>query len=270
MEKNKADILSGVNDTFTDLYDIVTILRGEDGCPWDKEQTAGTLRKSIIEEAYECVNEIDAGHDENLCEELGDLLLVVSMIIRIKEQEGAFTLNDVCRGICRKLIRRHPHVFGAEKTDNAGTVLRRWEEIKRDVEGRTGGDSILSDIPDSFPPLQKAYTIQKKAAKVGFQWEKIEDLWPKLDEETEELKEAVKAQDVDAVEGEVGDILFTVVNLSRMLKTDPSLALNRTNIKFDRRFREVEKRVRERGLKIEEAGLQVLDDIWNEVKRDEY
>jgi len=254
---------------FKKLYNIIVTLRGPDGCPWDKEQNTDTMRKSIIEEAYECVNAIDNTDDSNLKEELGDILLVVSMIIRIKEQDNVFTYNDVLQNITEKLIRRHPHVFGSENFDTAEEVLINWNKIKTDVEGKKPVHSILEHIPNAFPPLEKAYAIQKKVSKVGFDWKKTGPVWEKLDEEINELKTAVQNKDKSDIEEEIGDIFFTVVNICRLMHLHPGLALNRTNEKFIKRFMKLEERMKEKNIPLEEAGLPVLDQIWDEVKKEE-
>lgn len=251
---------------FKELYEIVVLLRGPDGCPWDKKQTPRSLRNSIIEEAYECVSAIDESSNENLCEELGDLLLVISMIIRIKEQENAFTYKEVLRGICDKLIRRHPHVFRNENLKTPDEVIMNWEKIKTDIEGKKPKHSILENIPGAFPPLEKALTIQKKVSKVGFDWKEVEPVWEKLDEEIRELKTAIKTNINEDIEEELGDILFTIVNIGRLLKINPATALHRTNEKFIKRFYELEERIRKKNIKLENAGLKMLDSIWDEIK----
>lgn len=263
------DIVTDPSILFKKLYDIIVILRGSDGCPWDRKQTAHTLRKSIIEEAYECISAIDESSDEHLKEELGDLLLVISMIIRIKEQENTFTYSDVLKEISEKLIRRHPHVFGNENFQTAEEVIISWDKIKAEKEGKKTGDSILESIPGSFPPLEKAYAIQKKVSKVGFDWKEVDPVWKKLDEEIDELKLELKNGSSAKAEEELGDILFTIVNIGRLLKINSSVALNRTNDKFIKRFRELEKRIKERNIKVEDAGLEVLDEVWDEIKGEE-
>jgi tetrapyrrole methylase family protein / MazG family protein len=253
---------------FTHLYEIITTLRGPEGCPWDKKQTATTLRGSIIEEAYECVSAINENDDENLKEELGDLLLVVFLIVRIKEQENAFSITDVLRDISEKLIRRHPHVFGDTTIETAEEVKKSWDKIKSDVEGKKPVHSILESIPGAFPPVEKAYAIQKTVSKVGFDWKEAAPVWEKLDEEIGELKEELQKGDKEMAEEELGDILFTVVNLGRLLKMQPSAALQRTNEKFIRRFMALEKKLQDRNIDIKSAGLDVLDSVWDEVKGD--
>ncbi|MBN2535708.1 MAG: nucleoside triphosphate pyrophosphohydrolase [Spirochaetales bacterium] len=254
---------------FKKLYDIIVLLREPSGCPWDKKQTARSIRGNLIEEAYECVSAVDESDDENLKEELGDLLLVISMIIRIKEQEHAFTYSEVLKEICAKLIRRHPHVFGNETLKTAEEVVITWEKIKTDVEGKKTEHSILENIPGALPPLEKALSIQKKVSKVGFDWKKLEPVWEKLDEEIQEFKAAVQNNMSEQSEEELGDILFTIVNIGRLLKINSALALHRTNDKFMKRFIELEKRTREKGIKLEDAGLEILDRMWDEIKNEE-
>ncbi|MBN2444634.1 MAG: nucleoside triphosphate pyrophosphohydrolase [Spirochaetales bacterium] len=251
---------------FKKLYDIIVTLRDPGGCPWDLKQTVHSLRESLIEESYECVSAIDEADDENLREELGDILLVLSMIIRIKEQDNAFTYADVLQEISDKLIRRHPHVFGKEILETAEEVLVNWDKIKTEVEGKKAIVSLLESIPRAFPPLEKAYAIQKKVSKVGFDWKEVGPVWEKLDEEINELKIEIDKGDTEKIEEELGDVLFTIVNLGRLLKINPGIALNRTNAKFMKRFMELEQRVKKRGIDINDAGLEVLDEIWDEIK----
>ncbi|MBN1696083.1 MAG: nucleoside triphosphate pyrophosphohydrolase [Spirochaetales bacterium] len=254
-------------EAFMRLYGIVKRLRGPDGCPWDRKQSASTLRKSLIEEAYESIDAIECDDDENLKEELGDLFLVILMMIRIKEENRKFTLTDVLGDISEKLIRRHPHVFGDEKVGSADEVIVKWEEIKTTVEGKNRTPHLLDSIPRALPPLEKAAAIQKKVSKVGFDWTETAPVFGKLEEEIDELHRAVKTGGIRQTEEEIGDILFTVVNLARLMKIDPSLALNRTNNKFTARFMEIEKRLIEKGIPLEEAGLALMDRLWNEIKK---
>jgi MazG family protein len=222
-----------------------------------------------MEEAWEAVSAIDAGDDENLREELGDLYLLVTLIACIHEERASFTVADVLEGIVEKLVRRHPHVFGDAKPGSVDGILAQWERIKRDERGDGGTRSALDGIPGSLPPLERSAALQRRAAKVGFDWPSADPVWEKLAEETCELREALASGDARRVEDELGDLLFTVVNLSRSLSIDPSLALNRSNDKFSNRFREVERRLAERGLKPAEAGLEAMDAVWNQLRDEE-
>jgi tetrapyrrole methylase family protein/MazG family protein len=251
---------------FRRLFEIVRMLRGPDGCPWDKEQTPHTIRTNLVEEAYECVSAIEEKDDSNLEEELGDLFLVATMIAYMKEQEGRFHITDALRHICEKLIRRHPHVFGDTKKDTPDEVIEQWNHIKDHVEGKKHKHSVLERVPRTLPPLERALEIQKKVSKVGFDWEHAAPVWNKLAEEIDELKQAQDDGDSRKIEQEVGDLLFTVVNLARLLDIDPTLALNGTNQRFIGRFQELEARLRKQNLRPEDTDLQTMDRIWEQIK----
>ena len=256
--------------SFSRLFDIIRHLRSPEGCAWDRAQSPQTLRASLVEEVWECVSAIDAHDDKNLQEELGDLYLLVTMVAWMKEQEGAFTVEAALTGISEKLVRRHPHVFGSLKTGSADQALRQWDEIKAAEKKAAGiSGSALDAVPKSLPPLEKAAEIQKKAARVGFDWPGPEPVWDKIDEELWELREAIKTGDAARIEDETGDLLFSVVNLARLLKTDPGVALHGTNRKFETRFREVERRLTEQGVRLADAGLARMDELWNQVKAEE-
>jgi tetrapyrrole methylase family protein/MazG family protein len=258
--------LRPVEEAYGRLYAIVRRLRAPDGCPWDREQSSDSLRGSLIEEAYECVSAIEEGNTDNLREELGDLMLVSTMIAYMNQQEGRFTLSEVFGEICEKLIRRHPHVFGEVEVKTAGEVLAQWEHIKENVERKEPKTSALQKVPRTLPPLERAFLIQQKVSKVGFDWKEVGPLWEKLEEEIAELKEARRQEDPREIEREFGDLLFTMVNLGRLLGVDPTLALNSTNEKFIARFREMERRLQERGLEPGMADLPAMDAVWEEIK----
>jgi tetrapyrrole methylase family protein/MazG family protein len=251
---------------FTELYSIVRTLRSPEGCPWDREQTPYTLRTNLIEEAYESISAIEEDDDANLEEELGDLYLLVTMIGYMKEQEGRFAVTDSLRHICAKLIRRHPHVFGDAVKETPDEVVEQWDHIKEHVEGKRHKHSVLERVPRTLPPLERAFEIQKKVSKVGFDWKNPGPVWEKLEEEIAELREVDLSDDLQAAEAEFGDLLFTVVNLGRLMGIDPTLALNRTNQKFIARFQELERRLGQRGLRPENSDLETMDGIWNEIK----
>jgi tetrapyrrole methylase family protein / MazG family protein len=257
--------------SFEKLLSIIQRLRAPDGCPWDREQSPQTLRGNLVDEAWECVSAIDAHDDANTREELGDLYLLVTMMSWMKEQEGSFSVESTLDGICEKLIRRHPHVFGTSTVSGVAQVLSQWDAIKAEEKKHEGKHtaSVLDRVPRSLPPLEKSAELQKKAAKVGFDWPDPAPVWEKITEEMNELREALSLGDRDAVEEEIGDLLFSVVNLSRTLKVDPTLALHRTNVKFERRFREVESRLDAQGVSLKEAGLDRMDAVWNQVKAEE-
>ena len=258
-----------VETAFGKLYELVKRLRAPDGCPWDRKQNPYTIRTNLIEEAYECVSAIEEEDDENLEEELGDLLLVVTMIAYMKEQDGRLQLTRVLKHICSKLIRRHPHVFGDAKKETPDEVIEQWNHIKDHVEGKKPKHSVLERVPRTLPPLERALEIQKKVSKVGFDWDHVSPVWEKLEEEIEELKTAHDGRDVRRIEQEFGDLLFTLVNLGRLMNIDPTLALNGTNQKFINRFQELERRLQDQGRKPEDLDLDALDTIWNQIKTDD-
>jgi len=256
---------------FEELLTVMARLRGENGCPWDREQTMETLRTYIVEEAYELVDAISRGETSDIVEEAGDLLLQVVFLSRIAEDEARFTIDDVLRGLTEKLVRRHPHVFGDEKADTSGQVLRKWEEIKGlEKEQRKKKDtSLLAGVPEGLPPLAKAARIQSKAAHVGFDWEKgnLAPLYDKVDEELEEIRNAVESGSADRIEDEMGDLLFAAVNLARHLDVNPDSALGRTNRKFTDRFRIVESMVHDSGRPWSSFSLDMLDAFWEQAKK---
>jgi len=257
----------GINNTFNDFLEIIDTLRSPEGCPWDKEQTPVTLRPHLIEEAYEAVEAIDDDDPDHVREELGDVLLLIAMISRIYSESGKFDFKDVIDEISAKLIRRHPHVFGDEKVHDAEEVLRNWDRIKKDVEGRTES-SVLDGIPGSLPPLERSYKIQKKAAKKGFDWPDINGPRDKIFEEINEIEEAVANGRTSEIELEIGDLLFSVVNYARHLKIDPALALGRSNRKFESRFKHVETRMMEDGIPMSPENIEIMDRYWDSAKKE--
>ncbi|MDT8325307.1 MAG: nucleoside triphosphate pyrophosphohydrolase [Bacteroidota bacterium] len=251
------------NYTFDQLLAIMQRLRRE--CPWDREQTNDSIKGHTIEEAYEVVEAIDHGDDAELQGELGDLLLHVVFHSEIAAEGGRFTIEDVLRSIIDKLVRRHPHIFSDTTVENSDDVKRNWEQIKMD-EGR---ESVIDGVPRSLPALLKAYRMQDKASKIGFDWERGEDVWAKVHEEIEELRQAVEGRDGENIEEEIGDLLFSLVNYARFLKVNPEDALRGTIDKFDRRFRHVERRLRDQGRDPADASLAEMDIYWEEAKNDE-
>jgi len=249
------------------LIAIVAQLRAPSGCPWDREQTHASLRGGLLEEAYEVVEAIDNSDDENLREELGDLLLQSVFHAQIAVEEGRFNFDDVARSISEKLVRRHPHVFGEDQCADSEAVLKRWDEIKRTEKGGDVPKSALDGVPGSFAALMRAQKVQKKAAKVGFDWDAAAPVIAKVREEIAEVEAAIAAQDAAALEDEIGDVLFSIVNLARKLEIDAEVALHRATNKFVFRFHAVEALARERSLALEKMTLAELDVLWDEVKR---
>lgn len=254
-------------EAFEILYATVARLRAPDGCPWDREQSPRSIRNNIIEEAYELVEAITEGDRAHVREETGDLFMLAAMVAYMNEEEGAFTGADALRAVAEKLVRRHPHVFGESPVNTAEGVVVQWNQIKEQKEGRRRKDSILDEVPRHLPPLEKAYKLQKKAAKAGFDWAKTDDVWAKFSEELEEARSAVREADGDRLEEELGDLLFTAVNLARHSGIDPALALQRTNEKFARRFRHVETRMKEENLPFEASQLERMDSFWEDAKK---
>lgn len=246
------------------LRAIVAALRAPNGCPWDQEQTHASLRAGLLEEAYEVAAAIDANDAVNLREELGDLLLQVVFHAQIAEEEGRFGFDSVALGIAQKLVRRHPHVFGGESAADSAEVLVRWEELKRQERGGSGEESALEGVSSGLPALQYAAKIQKRAARVGFDWQETQPVLDKIKEELAEVEADMQAG--LPMEEELGDLLFAVVNLARKLEVDAEVALSRATRKFGRRFRGVEALARERGVPLTGSPLEALDLLWDEVK----
>ncbi len=250
---------------FSKLREIIAVLRGPNGCPWDKEQTHESLKKYLIEETFEVIESIDSGDIDHLIEELGDVLLQVLLHAQIGEDEGYFAIEDVIEVLSEKMIRRHPHVFGDKKAEDSKEVLRNWQEIKKQEKGDTES-FLLEGISKSMPNLMRAYEIQKKAAKVGFDWQEITPALEKVKEELEEFENEVQQESLVDAKTEFGDILFAFVNVARFLDIHPEEALFETNEKFIRRFQFIEESVKKSGKSIEEHSLEELDQFWDEAK----
>jgi len=251
------------SDSFKALYDTVVKLRSPEGCKWDREQNPSSLRGALVEETYECLEAIDENNPEHIAEELGDLFLLAVMISYMHEQEGKFSVADVLQKVNEKLIRRHPHVFGDVKVKDSAEILNNWAKIKIEQEGRKPKDSIMDEVSAAIPPMDRAYALQKKASKVGFDWQTREGVVEKINEE---LKEVCEANDEAAVEEELGDLLFSVINFCRYLKVEPSVALRRTNSKFTERFKYVEKKMKETSKEMRQDNLEIMDKYWEEAK----
>jgi tetrapyrrole methylase family protein/MazG family protein len=265
-----------VKDTvksFGRFFEIVRRLRAPDGCPWDLEQTPLSLRGSLIEETYECVEAIDEGDAAHICEELGDVFLLACMISYMHEQAGIFSVSNVLDKLSEKLIRRHPHVFGDVTAHNSALnsddVLANWARIKVEQEGRKPKDSVLDEVSRALPQLERAFELQKKAAKCGFDWTDVSAVFDKVEEELGELKEAAGEEDERALENELGDLLFSAVNLCRFLKINPSVALQGANAKFTRRFKYAESVMKEAGTPMTTAERAIMEKLWNEAKSKE-
>lgn len=250
------------------LLAIMARLRAENGCPWDREQTLQSLKQYLVEESYEVLDAIDSGDRSKLADELGDLLLQVVFQAQICTEEGSFTFEDVARCISEKLIRRHPHVFGEVKVSGSAEVLRNWDNIKR-TESDGAPRSAVAGLPRHMPALNKAQQVQKRAARVGFDWDAVHQVVDKIEEEIGEVKEAMAAGDTAHTRAEIGDLLFAVVNLSRFLGHNAEEALNDTVNKFVRRFQGIETRLHAQGKKMTDCKLPELDALWEEEKKTE-
>ena len=276
--------MTPAGDRLDDLIAIMATLRSPQGCPWDREQTLQSLRPFLLEETYEALEAIDRDDPRGLCEELGDVLFEVVFLACIAEEQGRFTMADVAAGVAAKLVRRHPHVFGdAEKLGSADAVLVKWEELKA-AEKPTGAapKTRLSGVPMSLPALLRAYEYSARAATVGFDWVRAEDVLDKIDEEAREIRAAVEArgdqgttsgehdgttaQRHDQIQEEIGDLLFAVANLARKPGVEPESALRQANNKFRGRFEEMEKRVTARGDKLRDMTLDAMEIEWQAVK----
>jgi tetrapyrrole methylase family protein/MazG family protein len=254
---------------FRDFVALIARLRAPGGCPWDREQTHESLKPMTIEEAYEVLEAIDEGSDEELCGELGDLLLQVVFHAQIAAEAGRFDVAGVIDHVSEKMVRRHPHVFGGGKAETSGEVLRNWEALKAEELRAKGGDrapdSMLDGVSRGLPAVMESFQMTTKASRVGFDWPDVPGVLAKLDEETAELRAAMAGGPGDVAE-EMGDLLFSAVNLARKLGLDPESALKAANRKFRRRFRYVEEKLREQGTTPAEAGLARMDALWDEAK----
>ena len=247
---------------FEKLISIMAKLRDEKGCPWDREQTHDSLKPYLLEEAYEVLEALDSGSDDDFQEELGDLLLQVVFHAQIASEEKRFDISDVLDTINEKLTRRHPHVFGDVNIETAEEQRVHWEKLKKNE----GKDSVIDGVPKHLPALLKAHRTQQKASTVGFDWEKQEQVWEKVHEEFKELEEAVHQNDKPAIHEEFGDLLFALVNLSRFLYVNPEESLRQATEKFSSRFRKVEQTMKKQGMSLKDATLEEMDEVWNRIK----
>lgn len=251
--------------SFDDLVNLMTTLRGPNGCPWDRKQTLESLKPFVIEEAYEVVDAIDGGDRAALLEEVGDFLLEAVFITELTREEGSFDVYDSIAAINDKLVRRHPHVFGDAVAADADQVLVNWEKLKSE-ERKKENKGVLSGVPSALPALQKAGRLTEKAARVGFDWRGTDEVFDKLDEEIGELREAIAGGNKERMHDELGDLLFTIANIARKLDVNAEEALQSTNRKFARRFASMESRVHAGGRNIDQLTLEEMDALWDEAK----
>jgi nucleoside triphosphate diphosphatase len=243
----------------------MTRLRGPDGCPWDRKQTLATLKPFIVEESYEVVEAIDQNDRAALAEELGDFLLQAVFVAEITREEGWFDIGDAITAIYNKLVKRHPHVFGDVEAKDAEQVLVNWEKLKNE-ERKAENKSVLAGVPQSLPALLKASRLTEKAARVGFDWRRADDVFAKIDEEIDELREAIEGKNPQNIHDEIGDLLFSIANIARKLGVSPEEALQSANRKFMRRFESMERSVRSEGRNLDQLTLEQMDALWDEAK----
>lgn len=248
--------------SFERFLDVLDELREK--CPWDRKQTNESLRPNTIEEVYELSDALVADDTQNICKELGDVLLHVAFYAKIAQEREQFDMKDVCDRLCEKLIYRHPHVFGTAKAETAGEVCKNWEQLKRTE--KDGNKSLLSGVPTSMPSLIKAFRMQEKAANIGFDWDKKEDVWAKVQEELAELQAEMDKGDKENIQKEFGDFLFSLVNAARLYDINPDTALELTNRKFRNRFGYVEECSKQQGRNLQDMTLAEMDSLWNEAK----
>ncbi|MHB8504098.1 MAG: nucleoside triphosphate pyrophosphohydrolase [Candidatus Acidiferrales bacterium] len=266
---------------FEKLVEVQARLRARDGCPWDREQTHASLRTYLIEEAYEVLEAMESGDDAKFAEEMGDVLLQIVFHSQIAKEEGRFTVGDVIREVHDKMVRRHPHVFGAKRAKDTAEVLKNWEQIKKEERSAAGRkkadgskqagktDSLMDGVSRALPAALEGFQLTRRAARIGFDWTNIEGVIEKMNEEAEELRQALEAEDAQRTEEEMGDLLFAAVNLARFLQIDPEIALKKANAKFCSRFRRMEELAAKGGKALGEVAREQMEEFWETAKRAE-
>lgn len=252
---------------FDECVNIMRRLRSPDGCPWDNEQTLESILKYFMEEAYEALDAADHKDWPGLAEELGDTLWEILFLARIAEQDGLFTIDDVLQLLGEKMVRRHPHIFGESKLDSSAQVMRQWSEIKKEEKKTDNHTGVLAKVPVSLPALLRAYRVSERAAKVGFDWENADQVWQKLEEEKDELTEAIAGGDREKIEHELGDVIFAALNLGRHLEINAEDAVRRATNRFIERFAQVEKMVTETGGDFADMSIDELEELWQAAKK---
>lgn len=256
------------SESFTELINLIKRLRGPDGCPWDRKQTPADVKAYLIEELHEVLEAIDQDSPALIAEEIGDLLFMLLFLVNLYEEKDSFTLLDALEGVRTKMIHRHPHVFGTVEVSSAEQVKENWQLLK-EREGKKAAPSLLDRIPRGLPALSEAFFLTAKAAEVGFDWEQPSQVIEKLREELSELEEALAHRRCKDIHDEIGDLLFSVVNIARHIGVEPEQALRRTNKKFKHRFAHIEAELQKKGISLHEASLAEMDRLWEEAKRAE-
>ena len=261
---------NNLSDAIDNLYTIITLLRSPEGCPWDRIQTNKTATQSLIDESYEYLDGVIKGNIDSEREEIGDVMINVFMNLRLHEEQKDFLPHEAINEVCQKLIRRQPHVFGEAQAETAEGVLTLWNNVKENVEGhKDKSEDFFEHIPSSLPPLESSYEIQKKLKKVGFDWCDVNGVFDKVQEELQEVKEAIAENDQDHIEEEIGDLLFSVINLSRFLKVRPNVALFRCNDKVKARFQRLFIKAKEKGIPLDKDHVDEMNQLWDEIKCEE-
>ena len=258
--------MSETLNSLSKLIKITDTLMGEDGCPWDKVQTRESLKPYLVEETYEVLDALDANDPEKIKDELGDLLYQILFHSKISSLKGEFNFRDVIDNLSEKMVRRHPHVFQEGELNTPDQVVKQWEEIKRNEKNQANQKSILDNIPKNLPSLLRAQKLQKKAAKEGFDWDQISDVFDKLDEEIAEFKEAVLKKKSADIQNEIGDIIFVITNIAKFYKIDAEEALRSTNNKFIKRFQYIEQKIEAKGKTLKDSPLEEMERYWQEAK----
>ncbi len=257
-----------MSDSFDRLVGIIKKLRAPGGCPWDRKQTLYSLKQNVIEEVFEFIDALDRKDIDNIKEELGDMLLHIVFHSAIAEEEELFSLNDVINGVSDKLIRRHPHVFGNVHINGVDEVLKNWDEIKQ-KEKHTKKEHYLDDVPKALPSMERALKLQQKAKKVGFDWSNKDECFKKVEEEFYELKEALDSNNKNSIKHEIGDLIFAVINLSRFVDINPSEALRKTSLRFEKRFNCIEDTLKKEHKTLQDTDIDKMEKIWQECKKKE-
>ena len=258
--------MSETLNSLSKLIKITDTLMGEDGCPWDKVQTRESLKPYLVEETYEVLDALDANDPEKIKDELGDLLYQILFHSKISSLTGEFDFRDVIDNLSEKMVRRHPHVFKEGELNTPDQVVKQWEEIKRNEKNQANQKSILDNIPKNLPSLLRAQKLQKKAAKEGFDWDQISDVFDKLDEEIGEFKEAVLKKKSADIQNEIGDMIFVITNIAKCYKIDAEEALRSTNNKFIKRFQYIEQKIKAKGKTLKDSPLEEMERYWQEAK----